>query len=195
MERERRCFKMARPAGEASLVQVARRAEVEGVWMYQEGEFRDIGEEQDRTRASFTVRLSRRTAFTVYHIHPARQGTPGGWLDLHKGFKISYPSLEDFDSYAKLVRRFGDLVSCKVADGWGVWTFGLTPEALQDGTLEALTERAVHVWMREGYIKDFRFRANPAREQKRRFSERLRARGIVVSYETLEELYALTRPR
>jgi hypothetical protein len=190
MPDERRSFKLNLATGEASLVQVARRAKVEGVWLHQDGKFRDISAQQDLTRATFTVRIERKTPFTIYHIHPARVGTPGGFIDTRRGFKISPPSLEDFDSYAKIHKTFGELATCRVADGWGIWRFGLTPEALKSGLVRTLSDRTLHAWIREAYAEIYRFRLDVSPGALRKFSERFLARGIVLRYETLNDLYA-----
>jgi hypothetical protein len=191
----KRAFRLDRDLGEASLVNVARRARVEGVWVYRDGEFRDVSERQDPTRATFVVQVEGDSPFTVYHIHPAKVGTPGGHIDVHRGYKLSPPSLDDFASYALLRDRYGALVSCKVADGWGIWSFGLTEEALRDGLVRRLTDKQIFLWIRDAYVERFRFRLPPSAAALRAFRADLQARGFVIDYVTREELYAKVAPK
>ncbi len=185
---EKRSFRLERATGEASLVSVARRAKVEGVWIYQDGEFRDVSHRQDRTRAAFAIKLERETPFIVYHIHPAKAGTPGGHIDVHRGFKVSPPSLEDFESFVALRRRYGDLASCKVADGWGVWSFALTEDALRRGLVETLTDARVFAWIRAAYVEHYKFKLDPPPAAHRAFRAELLKKGLFLDYATRAEI-------
>jgi len=186
---DKRAFRLRPATGEASLVNVARRADVEGVWIYQDGEFRDISHRQDRTRAAFVVHLERQTPFTVYHIHPARDGAPGGHIDIHRGYKVSPPSLDDFSSFALLRKRYGELASCKVADGWGVWSFALTDDALETALVRTLTEARVFKWIRDAYVEHYNFKLEPPPAARRAFGAALRSKGLILSYTVQSELH------
>lgn len=185
---EKRSFRLERATGEASLVSVARRAKVEGVWVYQDGEFRDISHRQDRTRAAFVIELERKTPFTVYHIHPSKVGSPGGHIDIHRGYKVSPPSLEDFAAFVALRRRYGELASCRVADGWGVWSFALTDEALKGGLVETLTDKQVFQWIRTAYVGQLKFKLDPPPAARRAFRADLKQKGLILDYATRAEI-------
>lgn len=190
-----RSFRLDRALGEASLVNVARRARTEGVWIYRDGEFRDVGERQTSTRASFTVDVEPGSPFIVYHIHPAREGTPGGYIDIRRGYKVSPPSVQDFASFAMLHERYDRSVSCKVADGWGIWSFGLSEEALRNRIARRLTEKQVFGWIRDAYVERFRFRLPPPPAALRAFRADLLAHGLEIDYVTRDELYAKASPK
>lgn len=177
------------------MVRIARRASVEGVWIYRQGVFRDVTKRHESARAFFVADVEPGTPFTVYHIHPAKEGTPGGYVDIHRGYKVSPPSREDFASFAALRERYGERVSCKVADGWGIWTFGLSDEALRKRLASRLTEKQFFRWIRDAYVQRFRFRLPPPAAGLRAFRADLLAHGLEIDYVTQEELYARAAPK
>jgi hypothetical protein len=191
---DKKQFKLSRELGEAALVQVARKAKVEGVWIFQDGLFKDISKEQDQTRASFVVKPPKKAPFIIYHIHPAAEGTPGGSLDLLEGFKVSYPSLEDFQMYSKVRQSYGDLVTTKVADGWGVWTFGLTADGLKENILEDLQEKPLYEWIKDGYIRTRLYTLRQTFDQRQKFIKLLQAHGLSIRYDTLYDLQQKVMP-
>lgn len=191
---EKKQFKLSREMGEAALVNVARKAVVEGVWIYQDGLFKDISKEQDHTRATFVVKPPKKAPFTIYHIHPAAENTPGGYLDVLDGFKVSYPSLEDFQMYLKLLEKFGDLLTTKVADGWGIWSFALTKEGLDEKIYEDFEEKALYEWLKDAYIRTRLYSLRQTFDQRQKFIKLLQAHGLNIRYDTLYELQSKVMP-
>lgn len=194
MSKPKNAFKMPRDLGEASLVNVARKAAIEGVWMFQEGVFRDISEQQAEGEATFRVRLTRRTPFIVYHIHPAKYDGRCGYFDVTHGFKISPPSLVDFRSHVNLRKTFGELMTSKVADGWGVWTYALTEEAERGGLLQRIDGKTLAGWIFAAYHKFKIYTLRPTLDQRRGFGSWMKDRGILLKYDTIHDLYARAAP-
>jgi hypothetical protein len=191
---EKKQFKLSREMGEAALVNVARKAVVEGVWIYQDGLFKDISKDQDQTKATFVVKPPKKESFTVYHIHPSAESAPGGFLDVLEGFKVSYPSLEDFQMYLKLREKFGDLLTTKVADGWGIWTFALTKEGLDEKIYEDFEEKALYEWLKDAYIRTRLYSLRQTFDQRQKFIKLLQAHGLNIRYDTLYELQSKVMP-
>ncbi len=191
---EKKQFKLSKEMGEATLVNVARKAQVEGVWIFQDDVFKDISKDQGETNASFVVKPTKKGPFTIYHIHPSAEGTPGGFLDVLEGFKVSYPSLDDFQMYTKLRAKFGDDVTTKVADGWGIWSFGLTKEALDENILEDLQEKSLYEWIKDAYIRTRLYSLRQTFEQRQKFMKLLQAHGLGIRYDTLYELQSKVMP-
>ena len=188
-------FKLPRELGEASLIKVARKAHIEGVWLYQEGVFRDISEAQSPTTATFVVRISKRLPFTVYHIHPAHVSARGGYIDTIKDYKISPPSIEDLNSYVHLREKFSDLLTCKVADGWGVWTYALTPAALRDDLVERLNDKIIATTIYRAYRDHRYFTLRPSFDEREAFRRKLKEFGLLLRYETIYDLYGKAIPQ
>lgn len=181
-------IRLAREIGEASLVRVARNARLEGVWVYADGVFRDVTTRHGATAASFVLRVEQKSPFTVYHIHPGHVRSPGGWIDRHGDYKISPPSLEDLISFQRIRKKYGELGTCKVADGWGLWSYALSEEVLACGLLRRLNSGLIFRWIRDAYVRHYRFRLRVSAGARRRFQEELASKGILLSYDTLEEL-------
>lgn len=188
-------FKLSREMGEASLVHVARKAVVEGVWIYQDGLFKDISKEQDQTKATFIVKPAKKGPFTVYHIHPSDKEAPGGSIDVLENFKVSYPSLDDFQMHVKLREKFGDDLTTKVADGWGIWSFALTKEALEENILADIQEKSLYEWIKDAYIRTRLYTLRQTFDQRQKFMKLLQAHGLAIRYDTLYELQSKVMPQ